>query len=111
MKLLFDQNLSQRLVGALEDLYPGSAHVSSLGLDEADDADVWTYAEANGFAVVSKDSDFHQLAFLKGPPPKAVWLRLGNCTTDEIEAVLRNRHEAVFAFGENAEEAFLVLER
>lgn len=111
MKLLFDQNLSHRLVGALEDLYPGSAHVRALRLDSADDSDVWAYARAHGFAVVSKDSDFHQLAFLHGPPPKAVWLQIGNCTTSEIEGVLRSRHEEVIAFGENVEEAFLVLGR
>lgn len=111
MKLLFDQNLSHRLVGALEDLYPGSAHVRSLGLDEADDVDVWAYAKTHGFAVVSKDSDFHQLAFLHGPPPKAVWLRIGNCTTDEIEAVLRDRSDDVVAFGQDPSGAFLVLGR
>ena len=69
------------------------------------------YAKANGFAIVSKDSDFHQLAFLHGPPPKTVWLQLGNCTTAKIESVLRDRHTDVTSFDEDTEEAFLVLGR
>ncbi len=110
MKLLFDQNLSPHLVDALTDLYPGSAHVRDVGLARADDREVWEHAKTQGFVVVSKDSNFHQLAFLHGPPPKAVWLRLGNCTTEDIEQVLRARHADVVAFGDHLEEAFLVLE-
>lgn len=111
MKLLFDENLSSRLVHALTDLYPGSAHVRDVDLARAHDWEIWEYAKTHGFAVVSKDSDFHQLAFLHGPPPKAVWLRLGNCTTEDIEHALRARHADVLAFGDQPEEAFLVLER
>ena len=44
MKLLLDQNLSHRLVAALADLYPGSAHVRDLGLKEAADEAIWDYA-------------------------------------------------------------------
>ena len=32
MKLLFDQNLSPKLVNRLADLFPGSGHVQSVGL-------------------------------------------------------------------------------
>jgi len=110
VKLLFDQNLSPHLVDALVDLYPGSAHVRDLGLARADDRDVWDHAGTHGFTVVSKDSDFHQLAFLHGPPPKAVWLRIGNCTTEDVEQMLRSRHGQVEAFGRHPDEAFLVLE-
>lgn len=34
--------------------------------------------------VVSKDSDFRQLAFLFGPPPKVMWLRVGNASTARV---------------------------
>lgn len=37
MRLLFDQNLSPRLVNRLADLYPSSQHVSFIGLDRAND--------------------------------------------------------------------------
>ena len=85
MKLLFDHNLSPKLVERLADVFLGSKHVRNLNLHKADDAQVWEYARMNALAIVSKDEDFHQLSFLHGPPPKVVWVRLGNCTTSDIE--------------------------
>lgn len=90
MKLLFDQNLSFRLVNALADLFPGSAQVRMLGLDRATDREIWTYAGKYGFVLVTKDSDFHEYCQLYGPPPKIVWLKLGNSATATVEARLRN---------------------
>ncbi|MGH7137018.1 MAG: DUF5615 family PIN-like protein, partial [Pirellulales bacterium] len=98
MKLLFDQNLSHRLVGSLAVEYPASAHVRHVGLASASDPAIWNYARTNGFAIVSKDSDFEQRALLYGHPPKVIWLRLGNCPTLAAEALLRNRHTDVLAF-------------
>ena len=62
MKLLFDQNLSPQLAPDLDDVFPGSAHVEPLGLGTAKDGEVWEFAKANGFAIVSKDEDFHLLS-------------------------------------------------
>ncbi len=84
MKRLFDHYLFCKLVERLADLFPNSEHVRHVILHEADDRRVWEYARANGFAIVSKDEDFHQLSFLYGAPPKVVWVRLGNCTTKYI---------------------------
>jgi predicted nuclease of predicted toxin-antitoxin system len=64
VKLLFDQNLSHKLVNRLADMFPDSAHVREVGLKEADDHAVWEYAKANGQTIVSKDSDFHQRSFV-----------------------------------------------
>lgn len=89
MKLLFDENLSPRLVAELSTEFPGSAHVHDVGLGSATDAVVWDYARANGFVIVSKDSDFADLSVLYGAPPKVVWIRRGNCTTAAIAALLR----------------------
>ena len=61
MKLLFDHNISHKLVEHLADLFPGSEHLRNINLHEADHRTVWEYARANGFAIVSKDEDFHQL--------------------------------------------------
>jgi predicted nuclease of predicted toxin-antitoxin system len=58
VKLLFDQNLSRRLVPILAEQFPGSNHIVELGLDTATDREVWTFARDNGFAIASKDSDF-----------------------------------------------------
>ena len=109
MKLLFDHNLSYKLVARLADLYPDAEHVRNVNLHEADDRPVWEYARAHGFAIVSKDEDFHQLSFLYGAPPKVVWVRLGNCTTADIEQALRRHHTDVVHFDANEEGAFLIV--
>jgi predicted nuclease of predicted toxin-antitoxin system len=98
MKLLFDQNLSPKLVNRLADLFPASSHVQSLGLDCADDDEIWEHAQLNGFAIVTKDEDYNNLSVLRGSPPKVIWLQLGNCTTAQVEAVFRTRFTDLEAF-------------
>jgi predicted nuclease of predicted toxin-antitoxin system len=97
MKLLFDQNLSPRLVKRLADLFPDCSHVSLHALDTADDIEVWEFARNHNFnfAIVTKDSDFSELSTLRGFPPKVVWLQIGNCTTAQIENLLRSHEEAI----------------
>jgi predicted nuclease of predicted toxin-antitoxin system len=109
VKPLYDQNLPRRLVGELASLFPDSAHVGALGLDTATDREIWAYAGEHGYVIVSKDSDFRQLAFLLGPPPKAVWLRVGNRSTTEIAALLRSSADVIIRFATSEEEALLVL--
>jgi predicted nuclease of predicted toxin-antitoxin system len=109
VRLLFDQNLSHRLVGELAPEFPGSAHVRALGLETATDREIWDYAGVEGFLIVSKDSDFRQLAFLLGPPPKAVWLRVGDRSTGAIVEFLRAGTETIARFAASEEEALLVL--
>ena len=109
MNLLFDQNLSHRLVPSLADIFPNSNHVRNVGLGRADDDAVWQYAAVQGFVIVSKDSDFHQLSFLRGHPPKVVWVRRGNCSTDEIEALLREHEADLRSFEQDPVASFLVL--
>ena len=109
MKLLFDQNLSRKLIPALSRLYEGSAHVAECGLDRADDHAVWEHAKTHGFAIVTRDTDFHQRAFLDGAPPKVVWIRLGNCTTKKVETLLRMRAADVEVFGSDKDSALLAL--
>jgi predicted nuclease of predicted toxin-antitoxin system len=41
MKLLFDENLSYKLVRLLAHLFPDSVHVRDVGLKAADDSEVW----------------------------------------------------------------------
>ena len=109
MKLLFDQNLSDRLVSSLAEFFPNSTHVRRAGLGRAADEDVWQYAAAHGFIIVSKDSDFHQLSFLRGQPPKVIWIRTGNCSTDEIESLLRQHAVDLRSFEKDSHASFLVL--
>jgi len=109
MKLLFDQNLSHRLVGQLAGEFPGSAHVRDAGLAAAPDPDVWAYAAANGFAIVSKDTDFQHRALLYGSPPKVIWIRLGNCSTAAVANLLRSRLADILAFEADPSASFLAL--
>ena len=109
MKLLFDQNLSPKLVRLLEDLFPDSIHVRELGLQAADDLLVWDYAKDNNLMLVSKDSDMHQRSFLFGHPPKVVWVRLGNCSTSDVVIILRRNLAAIREFYENEQASFLSL--
>lgn len=109
MKLLFDQNLSYRIVEKLAGLYPESAHVRLLGLDRVDDEAIWNFARINDYVIVSKDSDFHQRSFLRGFPPKVIWVRCGNSSTDQIEQILRDNHKAIQDFCDDAVHSFLVL--
>lgn len=109
MKLLFDQNLSYQLVRRLADVYPNSGHVRLLGLAQTDDLDIWKFAAREGFTVVSKDADFQQLAMLQGPPPKVIWIRLGNCQADAVEALLRQGLPAVQEFLADQDLAVLAL--
>ena len=98
MKLLFDHNLSPQLVKRLADLHPDSSHVFLLSLDQASDAVLWERARQDGYTIVTKDSDFSDMSVLRGFPPKVIWIRLGNCTTKQIEDLLRKHHDAVVAF-------------
>jgi len=109
VKLLLDENLSPRLAPALSDIYPGSESVRECGLRGCSDIEIWQYAQTNGFAIVSKDSDFSQRSFLLGSPPKVIWLRIGNCTTMRVDFVLRNAALRVQEFLLKSEESCLVL--
>ena len=109
MRLMFDQNLSPVLVGLLSDLFSGSIHVRDAGLQASSDEDVWNHDIQQQFVIVSKDSDFRQRSFLLGSPPKVVWIRRGNCSTNEIEAIIRSHYDDLLAFDQNEVAAFLAL--
>ena len=111
MKLLLDENLSARLVVSLADLYPGSEQILGVGLGGADDDAVWAYARLHGFTIVSKDSDFFDRSVLAGAPPKVIWIRLGNCSTMEVERVLRSSVLELQRFLEEGQETCLLLGR
>ncbi|BFM39144.1 DUF5615 family PIN-like protein [Synechocystis sp. LKSZ1] len=109
MKLLLDENLSDRIIYKIIDLYPDSEHVKTLKLINTDDVVIWEYAKANGFAIVSKDSDFHQRSLLYGHPPKFIYLRVGNCSTSKITRILRDNWNIIVQFESSKTESLLVL--
>jgi predicted nuclease of predicted toxin-antitoxin system len=111
VKLLFDENISPRLADVLQDIYPDSAHVHACGLGSADDLAIWQDAKDNGYTVVSKDSDFQERSILLGAPPKIIWLRTTNCTSAEIENLLRAALPTIKRFVQEDQESCLILGR
>ncbi len=109
MKLLFDQNLSPKLVPLLDPWFPGSIHVQSVTLDCATDELIWEHCQRHGFAIVTKDEDYNNLSVVKGCPPKVIWLQLGNCSTAQVEAVFRSQLEKIEAFEADPSIGTLVL--
>jgi predicted nuclease of predicted toxin-antitoxin system len=109
VKLLFDENLSPKLAVQLSSEFPGSMHVSRVGLDQADDITVWKFAEAQSFTIVTKDADFQELSLRLGAPPKVIWLRRGNCSVNDTVAMLRDHVEGVRVFLGDSRSAVLVI--
>lgn len=75
----------------------------------ASDRSIWQHAQDHGLVIVSKDEDFHRLSVFHGPPPKVIWIRLGNCSTDDILQLLKERHSEIEAFMAHQEAGFLAL--
>jgi predicted nuclease of predicted toxin-antitoxin system len=109
VKLLFDQNISRRVLTALGDVFPESAHVFHLEMACEDDLMIWNYARENGFTIVTKDKDFLQRSVLMGHPPKIIHLRLGNCTVEEIVSLLLQQSGHLKAFQKHASKSYLLL--
>ncbi len=95
MKLLFDQNLSPRLVSLLSDLFPDSSHVYLQGMDQQPDSVVWDFAQEHGYIIATKDSDYLDYSAAFGFPPHVVSIRAGNCQTAHVESLLRHSCDAI----------------
>jgi predicted nuclease of predicted toxin-antitoxin system len=101
MKLLFDHNLSPRLVNNFTDLYPNSQHLFLLEMDRDEDITIWEYARQQNYTIVTRDSDYNDLSLVRGFPPKVIWIRRGNCSTREIENMLRAATADIQEFFQN----------
>lgn len=110
MKLLLDQNLSRRLLRDIDAAFPGSQHVADFNLTSEDDEVVWRFAADHGFVIISKDSDFFYRAFLRGHPPKVIYLRVGNCSTQHIRDLLIDNAALICEFISDPIESLLILE-
>ncbi|MEQ9440499.1 MAG: DUF5615 family PIN-like protein [Cyclobacteriaceae bacterium] len=98
MKLLLDQNLSYRLVRDLESVVPELTHVKLVGLQDAEDHEIWEYAQQNNHTIITFDADFHELQTINGFPPKVVWLRFGNMTRQEFIDFFQHTIEKIREF-------------
>ena len=109
MKLLVDENLAPVLAEQLTDLFPGSVHVTSVGLGSMPDAVIWEYAGANQFTLLTKDRDFVNLSLTLGAPPKVVLLQTGNCTTSQIGHIIRSNAVRFSEFDNDGKRTLLLL--
>jgi predicted nuclease of predicted toxin-antitoxin system len=87
-RFLLDENLSPRLASALSAQFPGTVHVRDVQLKGQSDHQIWSFADENGYTIVTKDDDFRGLSLLHGAPPKVIWLVVGNTSTAEILQIL-----------------------
>ncbi len=108
MKLLIDQNLSDRLAVRLARTFPGSTHVKALDLETSDDQELWVRCRRDRYVLLTKDRDFEDERRLAGPPPKAILLLVGNPSTSRVEVLLASRAGAIAAF-ETSNERVLIL--
>ena len=103
MKLLFDQIISFRIVRKVEDFLPLASQVRLLGLENSKDSDIWDYAKANDFTIVTFDTDFYDISLIKGTPPKIIWLRIGNTSTTNLVECLKINYQLILEFINNAD--------
>ncbi|MFT4033459.1 MAG: DUF5615 family PIN-like protein [Siphonobacter sp.] len=101
MKLLFDQNISHRIISKIVIAFPDASHVREVGLRNADDRTIWNYALSNGYTIVTKDDDFEKFHLVWGFPPKVIWLKVGNCLTEEIARILIQQKDRIEYFISN----------
>ncbi len=102
MKLLFDQNISFRILRKVEKYFPESKQVSDLRVSNISDLGLWEFAKKNDFSIVTFDSDFFDISNLYGHPPKIIWLRTGNRRTEQIAELLIQRLEVITDFLSNS---------
>ena len=103
MKLLFDQNISSRILKKISEAYSDSSHVKLEGLKNASDSKIWDHANLHHFIIVTQASDFNDIFLLKGFPPKILWFRTGNLSTDDLAYILKNQQNEIQDFVENNE--------
>ena len=109
MKLLFDANISRRIVPLLEDLFPTATHTTLIGLlGETSDETIWEFARANRFTIVTADKDFVRLAEANGPPPQVVRLEKMDYSTEVAAELIRRYAVAINDFGKGAKPVLIL---
>jgi predicted nuclease of predicted toxin-antitoxin system len=89
MRLLFDQNISYRLLKLVQDIFPEAKQVRELGLENQSDKQIWEFAKDKEYTIVTFDGDFYDFSLVWGHPPKIIWIRTHNQTTKNVEEILR----------------------
>lgn len=87
MHFLIDAQLPPGLVERLRHAGHEAEHVHVIGLGEATDQQIWTYARRHTAVLVTKDQDFAELARSGRATTAVIWIRLGNTTNRALWAV------------------------
>ncbi|HMS65515.1 MAG TPA: DUF5615 family PIN-like protein [Ignavibacteria bacterium] len=103
MKFLFDENISHRILKKLNSEFANSIHCKNINPNPKNDLDIWNYAKSNDFTIVTFDEDFYEWMILKGFPPKIIWLRTGNTTTNNIAEIINKKSLDIKDFHESKE--------
>jgi predicted nuclease of predicted toxin-antitoxin system len=111
VKLLLDENLSPRLLLQIDDVFEGSIHVRSVNLEQTPDRQIWEFARSNGFAILTADADFQNLAVSLGHPPKIVLLKGCDYGNAAAEALIRSQAIRIADFLADEERAVLILQK
>ncbi len=109
MKLLIDENLPPGLSEHVADLFPGSVHVTSVGLGSTPDTVIWDFARLNHFVFLTKDRDFANLSLVRGAPPKVLLLQVGNSSTSQVEGIVRSNAIRIAEFERDSKRALMIL--
>ncbi|MGB7564788.1 MAG: DUF5615 family PIN-like protein [Prochlorococcaceae cyanobacterium] len=110
LRLLLDENLSERLIPLIAERFPKSQHIRLLGLGGADDRALWEVALRNGYVLVTKDEDFLLLSVTRGCPPKVVCLAIGNASNAETANLLLKHADAIERFALHPDAGFLLID-
>ena len=93
--LWIDAQLPPALVGWLATLGEHAVHVVELGLLAAADQTIFDAARGADAIVVTKDEDFVRLLEKHGPPPRVVWITVGNVRNAQLQAIVRRRWPSI----------------
>jgi predicted nuclease of predicted toxin-antitoxin system len=106
---LLDQPLPARLVAFFERYGHEALHVKSVGLAQAADHDVWSFAGSSTTVIVTKDQDYNKLARGGADEPRVLWLRCGNCSNEKLEALLLDHWIRIETWLRTSQQVFQIL--
>src|SRR5690242_3306355 len=104
MKLLFDENISHKILPRMQEFFPDSGHVKDFKLLSIEDEFIFDFAKSKSFeAIVTFDEDYRNIVLQKGFPPKTIWMRTGNISSQNLLQVLLSKKEEIRSFVSESE--------
>lgn len=89
MKLLLDANISWRIIKNIEPYVDECIYVDQCDLKvPAKDIEIWDYAKANQYIIITNDDDFINYSTIYGYPPKIVIMKTGNLRRIFVQELL-----------------------